>query len=140
MKLTRIQLHLRYAALGLLFGFALSRIGFSDYGEVHKMFTFTEFRLLLTFAGGVALAMIGFAVLAHHRDLQKKTLHKGTIPGSILFGIGWALTGSCPSIALVQLGEGYLPAVFTVMGIILGAWGYKHAHRQLFRWDTGSCE
>ena len=47
--------------------------------------------------------------------------------------------GSLGSDSIV-LSEGYLPAVFTVMGIILSAWGYKHVHHQLFRRDTGSCE
>jgi hypothetical protein len=138
--MTSLQQHLRYAAFGLLMGLALSFIGFTNYGEIHKMFTFADWRLFLTFAGAVALSMVGFFVLARGHHITKKHLHKGTIPGSILFGVGWALTGSCPSIALVQLGQGYVPAAFTIVGIFFGTWAYKHVHREFFRWDTGSCE
>lgn len=140
MNLTPVQQHIRYAGFGLLMGLALSFIGFTDYGEIHNMFIFADWRLFLTFAGAVALSMTGFFVLARGQDIPKKHFHKGTIPGSILFGTGWALTGSCPSIALVQLGQGYLPAAFTIAGIFFGAWAYKHVHREFFRWDTGSCE
>jgi hypothetical protein len=36
---------LRFGAVGLLLGFCLDRIGFADYGEVHRMFTFACWRL-----------------------------------------------------------------------------------------------
>lgn len=139
MKATSKQVHLRYAGAGLLMGVALSQIGFTDFGEVHKMFTFADLRLLLTFAGAVALAFLGFAVLARGYAIERKKLHPGTIPGAMLFGIGWALTGSCPSIALVQLGQGYLPALLTIVGIGTGVALYRAVHRRFFRWDTGSC-
>ena len=74
----------------------------------------------MTFAGAVALAVLGFAVLARGYAIERKKLHPGTIPSAMLFGIGWALTGSCPSIALVQLGQGYLPALLTILGIVTG--------------------
>ena len=140
MTMTPLQQHIRYAGLGLLMGLTLSFIGFTDYSEVHKMFIFAEWRLLLTFAGAVALSMVGFAVFTRGKKLTKKFFHKGTIPGSILFGTGWALTGSCPSIALVQLGQGYLPAASTIVGIMFGCWVYKYVHREFFRWDNGACE
>lgn len=138
MTLSPAQQHLRYGLLGLVLGLVLSYAGFADYGELHKMFTFTDLRLLLTFAGAVALTMIAFWVLGSER-MERKTLHPGTIPGSILFGAGWALTGACPSLALVQLGQGYLPALFTLTGILAGAWLYRRVHARYFSWDTGSC-
>ncbi len=132
--------HSIYAFLGLFMGFALSRIGFTNYSELHRMFVFSDLRLLFTFAGAVALSMIGFAILARGQHIPTKPFHPGTIPGSILFGAGWALTGSCPGIAIVQLGEGQLPAVFTLLGILFGVWAYRQAQAQMFNWDTGACE
>jgi uncharacterized membrane protein YedE/YeeE len=57
-----------------------------------------------------------------------------------MFGVGWVLSGGCPAVALAQLGEGQLPALLTVAGILFGAWLYPKVHRRLFRWDVGSCE
>ena len=44
MKLTALQQHVRFALLGLLMGIALSYTGFSDFGELHKMFLFADLR------------------------------------------------------------------------------------------------
>ncbi|HEY9051253.1 MAG TPA: YeeE/YedE thiosulfate transporter family protein, partial [Gammaproteobacteria bacterium] len=104
--------HLLYGLFGLAMGMILSFIGFTSFDEVHKMFTLQDFRLIAAFAGAVGLLVIGFAIISRQQQIPKKKFNKGTIPGSILFGAGWAITGSCPSIALVQLGEGQLAAVF----------------------------
>lgn len=132
--------HVRYGFFGLVMGFVIARIGFADFGEVHKLFTLVDLRMLLTFAGAVALAMVGFLILARGHKLQEKFLHKGTIPGGMMFGAGWAITGACPSIALVQFGAGYIPAVFTMVGIMIGAWTYKVMNGRLFYIDSGACE
>ncbi len=126
------------ALLGLLMGFGLSRIGFSDFGEVHRMFLFEDFRLLLTFAGAVALSMVGLGIWRRGTP-EFRRLHKGTVAGGLLFGIGWAVTGACPSIAIVQLGEGKLAAGLTLAGTIAGTWIYPRIHRRFFRWDSGGC-
>ncbi|MCG6873164.1 MAG: YeeE/YedE family protein [Gammaproteobacteria bacterium] len=134
--------HLLYGIFGLAFGYSLSRIGFSDYGEVHRMFVFADLRLLLTFASAVVLSAVVFAFLSaeRKRQLQSKHIHPGTIPGGLLFGLGWAITGACPSIGLVQLGEGQLAAAWTILGILAGAGAYRRVHARFFGWDTGACE
>jgi uncharacterized protein len=139
MNLTLFQQHLRLGFLGMIMGIVLTYIGFTNFGEVHKMFLFVDLRLLLTFAGAVLFAMLFFNFLMEGLPPAKKPFHPGTIPGSVLFGIGWAITGSCPSIALVQLGQGQAPAVFTIFGIFFGVWLYGQVHRRFFRWDPGSC-
>jgi uncharacterized membrane protein YedE/YeeE len=133
---------MRFAAagfFGIAMGFGLSRIGFSDYGEVHRMFTFQDFRLLLTFIGAVA-AILLLTRIAFGGGGESRPIHKGTVFGGILFGAGWALTGACPSIAIVQLGEGKLPALLTLAGVFAGTALYPAVHRRLFRWDSGSCD
>lgn len=127
------------AVFGLAMGFGLSRIGFSDFGEVHRMFTFRDFRLLLTFAGAVFLTSVGLRLI-DRKALPRRPLHKGTIVGGVLFGVGWALTGACPAIALVQLGEGRLVAALTLLGIATGTWIYPKVHARFFRWDAGGCD
>ena len=47
------------------------------------------------------------------------------ILGGVVFGAGWALTGTCPGTGLAQIGEGQTLAVFTVAGMVLGAWAYR---------------
>lgn len=132
--------YLPQAVIGTGFGFALSSVGFSSWDEVHKMFTFADLRLVLLFAGAVTINAIAFALVKDSRKRSPRPLHKGTVPGAVLFGMGWALTGACPSIAIVQLGEGQLAALYTIGGVALGCWLYGPIHRRFFKWDAASCE
>lgn len=139
--MTSLKQHLLVAGFGGAMGFALARMGFADYAEVQRLFAFADLRLLFCFATAVGLGMIGFAVLRRLRAAPApRPIHRGTVPGGLLFGAGWALTGACPSVVLVQLGQGYLPAFITATGVLLGVWAYRKINRHYLRWDSGSCD
>lgn len=125
-------------AAGLLLGFSLSWIGFSDFGEVHRMFMLADPRLFLTFAGAVALVMVGLLVIRAPR--AARPIQRGTVIGSVLFGVGWATTGACPAVGLVQLGEGHLIAMVTIVGIVVGARAHSFVQARYLRWETSSCD
>lgn len=125
------------AVFGLLLGFSLSHIGFGDFGEVHRMFTFADLRLLLTFGGAVALCAAGFAVLSRRWQFVRRRAQAASVVGGALFGLGWALSGACPGIVLVQLGEGRLYALLTLSGILAGTWLSGVVQR---RWGFGIAE
>jgi uncharacterized protein len=128
------------AVVGLMLGFGLSRIGFASWTEVHRMFTFGSFRMLLTF-GTACVLLLGFWRLLAKRGVHfaPRPIHPGTVVGSLLFGAGWALAGACPAIALVQLGEGNVSAIATLAGILVGNALYPLVHRRAFRWSAASC-
>lgn len=134
----RWRTHLELGALGLALGATVSAAGFTDYGELHRMFTFADLRLVLTFAGAVLLAGIGFAIHCRDAGMPRRRITAGTVPGAVVFGAGWALCGGCPGAALAMLGEGQLPALLTVGGILAGAklGGLVKAR---LGWDAGSC-
>jgi uncharacterized protein len=134
------QPHVVSSVLGLGFGLTLSLLQFSDFGQVHQMFSLTDLRLLFAFCGSVGLIVIGRLLLARRVALRKSTFHPGLIPGAVLFGLGWALAGACPAVALVQLGEGYLPALVLLAGMVAGNQLYAVLHRRFFRWSMESCD
>ena len=131
--------HLIYGILGIAMGFILARIGFANYDEINQMFAFLDFRLLSTFAGSVVILMVIGFLFRGRFPKQDKFVQPGTIPGSMLFGFGWAVTGACPSLVFVQLGQGKLPAIMTLFGIYLGVVLYRKLHAKYFMWDVGSC-
>jgi len=133
------RLHLRYGLYGLIFGFVLSRMGFGDFQEVHNMFLLEDLRLHFSFGGGMALSMIGFKAFIRDAKPPPRPIHPGSIIGGLIFGAGWAITGACPSIVLVQIGAGIAPAFGTLMGAVIGVVLYGHVHRRFFSWDMGSC-
>lgn len=128
-------------ALGMLFGFCLHRIGFGSWDEVHKMFTFASLRLTLGFGLAVVILAIGFSIIAklQHPKWAPRPIHKGTLAGGLLFGVGWAVCGACPSIALVQLGDGQWLALWTLLGIVAGNALYAPIHARFFQFDSGTC-
>jgi len=129
------------ALLGLGLGFALSRIGFASWDEVHAMFTFKELRLTLAFAVGVAVLVPIWIAFSRTTGaaFSPRRIHQGTLAGGVLFGIGWALSGACPSIAFVQIGEGQLGALATLAGIFGGNWLYASLQERWLRWPQESC-
>ncbi len=133
--------YLKYAAMGLAMGAVLQRIGFADYDEVHRMFIFSDLRLLFTFVLAVAFSATVFFALRLLRGMayEPKPYHPGVVPGSITFGFGWAICGACPAIVFVQLGEGKIAALATLAGILLGVRLYRVLHARYLQWDTGSC-
>ena len=136
-----LRIHVVYGLLGLLMGIVLSAIGFADYDELFNMFTFANTRMLFAFASGVGIAAVVFLILrvSNVIQLEKKLYHPGTVMGSILFGYGWVMCGACPGIALIQLGQGKLPALVTLIGIFIGVRTYRFLHERYFQWDTGTC-
>jgi hypothetical protein len=125
-------------AFGLAFGFSLGMVGFADFGEMHRMFTFQDTRMLLAFAGAVALAAV-VHLAVYRSGPSPERIHKGVVPGALLFGAGWAISGGCPSIPLVQLGAGQLPALVSLAGILTGMRLFRVVNARWLRVDTGSC-
>lgn len=117
--------------LGTALGFALSRIGFTDGKELHRMFVFADLRMFLVFMGGVALTALGLLVTGRWRGLPQRTLHRGTVVGGVLFGLGWVLAGACPGVAFAQLGEGKLWALISIAGMAGGVLLFSLVERRL---------
>lgn len=134
----RRQMHFAQAVLGLALGYTLSRMGFADFAEIQKMFTLTDLRLFFSFCGSVAFAAAGFAVLRLRRP-PGTSIHPSVPAGGVLFGAGWAVTGTCPGSVIVQVGEGQLWGLASMAGIVAGTWLYGRVHARYFRWSPGTC-
>ncbi|MGI8309448.1 MULTISPECIES: YeeE/YedE thiosulfate transporter family protein [Saccharopolyspora] len=122
---------------GLALGFIVTNIGFGDYAELNRMFTFQDLRMLYAFAGAVAIIVVAFALVGVRR--RPGRIHGGVIPGAVLFGTGWAISGGCPAIPLIQVASGYLPALVTIAGVMVGIWLCRWANAHFFQLDRGSC-
>ncbi|MDG5804281.1 YeeE/YedE thiosulfate transporter family protein [Streptomyces ossamyceticus] len=122
---------------GLALGFTVTRIGFGDYAELNRMLTFQDARMLLAVFGAIVIIASVFALLRVRRGAGR--LHAGVVPGAVLFGVGWAISGGCPAIPLVQVASGYLPALVTIAGIVVGVRLCHWASGRFFRIDRGSC-
>ncbi|WP_405784487.1 YeeE/YedE family protein [Streptomyces sp. NBC_01378] len=134
---TRGAILLANIITGLALGYTVSRIGFGDYTELNRMFTFQDLRMFFSFAGAVGIIVCAFALLRIRRTPGR--IHAGVIPGALLFGTGWAISGGCPAIPIIQVASGYAPALVTIVGVIVGIRLCRWANARYFHLDRGSC-
>ena len=122
-------MNLRVIFFGILFGFVLCRVGATDYDAIHGMFMFTDLRLAGVIGTAVALSAVGFTYArlrqAHTLGgapifLTQKQMTPYLVPGALLFGVGWALSGTCPGTSLAQVGEGHWSGIAIFVGIVVG--------------------
>ncbi|HVE82810.1 MAG TPA: DUF6691 family protein [Myxococcales bacterium] len=121
----------RDVLFGAVFGFILSRAGATRPEAISGMFLLQDLHLVGVIGVAVVVAGAGFQLLrragARSRGgeplaLQPKPMVPGLVAGSALFGVGWALSGTCPGTALAQIGEGQVAGAVTLAGILAGAW------------------
>lgn len=130
-------------ACGLVFGFVLQRVGATDYDAIAKMFLLEDLHLAGVIGIAMVVAGIGLGLVRRARTtpwvryaevVKPKPMKPGLVLGAMLFGVGWAVTGTCPGTGLAQLGEGQLMALFTVAGMLLGAGAHLAFGAALERW------
>jgi uncharacterized membrane protein YedE/YeeE len=145
----KAKAHLPYLAWGLGFGFIIARAGAVRFDYIRDMFLLRSFQLYGVIGLAICTALPLFwwlEKMSKDKGSRLKGLkwpHRrmtpGTLPGAAIFGIGWALTGTCPGPAVVQIGLGHWVALATVAGIFAGNLAYERAHRRWFPWRPDSC-
>ncbi|MGZ8635185.1 MAG: DUF6691 family protein [Solirubrobacteraceae bacterium] len=123
-------MRLAAAAVGVLFGFALSWAGTTDPDAIRNMLLLDDLYLWGMFAVAVATATVGVRLLRRRRaralvggepiawETQRPQSHH--LVGSVIFGIGWAISNACPGPIAAQLGQGFAWGLFTMVGVLLG--------------------
>lgn len=120
------------ALLGVVFGLVLSWSLMSDPAVVQQALRFEDSYMFLFFASAFATSAIGVRVV---RRVRSRAVITGTeigwrpqrperrhITGSLIFGLGWGISGACPGPIATQLGQGVGWGVFTMAGVLIGVW------------------
>lgn len=133
-----------FLLFGVVFGFLLSRAGATDPALIASLLLFENLHLLwvIATAAGVGAVLNFLAKQLKWRSVASgqpisfphKPFVRALIPGALLFGVGWGLTGVCPGTAPAMLGEGQWFVGVILIGIVAGTWlvGFIH-HIQIKR-------
>ncbi len=115
---------------GVGFGFVLGWARLTDYDVIHRMLLLREPDVFLMMGLATATAAVAVRLLrlagAHALvgrmpvTWQTARATRAHVAGSLLFGTGWALAGTCPGPVAAQLGRGQFAALFTVAGVVCG--------------------
>ena len=115
---------------GAVFGFAISWGQFTDPDRLREMLLLQDPYLYVMMATAVTIGFVGARLLRrrHARALLTGTPIRWTttrperrhVAGAAIFGVGWAITDSCPAPIAGQLAQGVLWSLFTIAGVVLG--------------------
>lgn len=108
--------------------------------RMQEMFRFQGFQMFGIFMTAIPTAALSIFILKKLKiktldgepiHIIKKKFNWGYVYGSILFGIGWGLTGACPGPIYVQIGSGVSIAIVTLLSALAGTWVYSYLKPRL---------
>lgn len=119
---------------GLMFGFLLEKGGVANYHVLEGQLLLRDFTVVKVMLSAILVGMVGVYVL--HKVARTKLHLKPTkiganILGGLIFGVGFALAGYCPGTGAAALGQGDLPAVIVMFGLLVGSYGYAELSQSL---------
>jgi len=112
--------------LGVVFGFALQRVGANNPQNIINMLRLKDLHLMkaIFFAIGISSAglflLMALGVISSGH-LSVKSSYIGVIVGGAMLGLGFAVSGYCPGTSLTALADGRKDALFFVGGGLIGA-------------------
>jgi uncharacterized protein len=122
---------------GFCFGVLLQRGGVARYEIILGQLLLRDFTVLKIILTAVAVGMVGVYAMTQLGwvELHKKQGSLGTsIPGPLIFGVGFGLLGYCPGTAVAAAGHGALDAlVGGVGGMMIGSSLFAAAYPALKR-------
>ena len=137
---------------GLIFGLGLLISGMSEPEKVLgflDLFGAWDATLAFVMAGAVAVGCAGFALARRrHAPLlapafawpSRRDIDAPLLIGSVLFGIGWGLTGICPGPALLNLEGLTAPIIVFVAAMVVGMSGFELWQRRGAASETATSE
>ena len=133
---------LPYSVVGAFFGVILVKSEVVSWFRIQEMFRFQSFHMYGILGSAVVTAFLSLRAL---RFFQARTIsgeeivvppktmgrgHRYWMGGSV-FGVGWALTGTCPGPLFALIGSGATVFAVTAVCALAGTWTYAHARSSL---------
>lgn len=114
---------------GLMFGGVLAASNLHEYDTIHAMLRLDEIDVFLFMASAIVVSAPALWWLERRGvqtpfggalALSRSMPEPHHIKGGALFGIGWAVAGTCPAPALVMVSSGAMVGLVAIAGIFLG--------------------
>lgn len=121
---------------GLIFGFLLQKGGVGKYHVLEGQLLLHDFTVAIIMLSAIVVGMVGIYCLQQVTHIKMHIVPTNigaNILGGLIFGVGFALAGYCPGTGAVALGQGDLPAVIFIIGLVIGSYVYAEASQFLRR-------
>jgi uncharacterized protein len=125
---------LRFILAGLVFGIVMVKSEAASWYRIQEMFRFQSFQMYGIIGTAVVLGALSIYLIKKlkvtdtdgvpivFKDKDKRW--PKYVIGGIIFGLGWALAGSCPGPMFVNLGYGYPSFIIVIAGGLTGTYFY----------------
>jgi|SRR6478672_2696352 len=125
---------LKFILVGFVFGVVLTKSEAVSWYRIYEMFHFQSFHMYGIIMTAIITGVIGIQLIKRNKakDITGKTIEiqdkeKGTFRywiGGLIFGLGWALAGTCPGPIFILIGGGFMTVGLVLIGAILGTFIY----------------
>lgn len=127
---------IKFLVLGTLFGIVMAKSEAMSWYRIQEMFRFQSFHMYGIIGTAVILGVIGVALIKKYniRDFHGNPItfypkEKSTVrylAGGTIFGLGWALSGTCPGPMVVNIGYGFISMIIVFLFAITGTFIYGY--------------
>ena len=125
---------IKYLLVGFLFGVVLTKSEAVSWYRIYEMFQFQSFHMYGIIMTAILIGALGIQIIKSKKikDINGEEIivpdkEMGNIRywiGGILFGLGWAMVGTCPGPIFILLGAGILSIGLVLIGAVLGTFLY----------------
>lgn len=124
----------RFFIIGIVFGIVLTKSEVISWFRIQEMFRFHSFHMYGVIGSAVVCGVILLQLARKFKvkniegeQLGFKPKDKGMyrlLIGGSIFGLGWAMTGSCPGPIYILIGYGYSPFIVVLLSADFGTFCY----------------
>ncbi len=124
----------KFLLIGFFFGIVLTKCEAVSWYRIYEMFQFQSFHMYGIIGVAIFTGVIGIQIIKRKnlKDIDGLPIEildkeKGSIRywiGGTLFGLGWALVGSCPGPIFILIGAGFMSVGVILVGALLGTFLY----------------
>lgn len=126
--------YFKFLVIGILFGIIMYKSEAASWFRIYEMFQFQSFHMYGIIGSALVLGILGTSLIKKYKlrsidgepikfNPKDKSFSR-YMYGGILFGLGWALAGSCPGPIYTLIGAGYLPIFVVLLGALAGTFLY----------------
>ena len=125
---------LKFIFVGFVFGIVLTKSEAVSWYRIYEMFLFQSFHMYGIIMTAIITGVVGVQLIKRKKlnditgtpiEIQDK--EKGTFRywiGGLIFGLGWALVGTCPGPIFILIGSGFMSVGLVLIGAVLGTFIY----------------
>jgi uncharacterized protein len=133
--------YIKFLLIGVVFGIVMFKSEAASWFRIYEMFQFQSFHMYGIIGSALALGVLGVYLIKKYRlkaldgepikFVPKDKSFSRYMYGGVIFGLGWALAGSCPGPIYTLIGAGYISIIVVLIGALGGTFLYGLLRKKL---------